>query len=197
MNIMQLKLLPIEEAIELINEDLVKVLQASKTTSSFGKDDEVEGLHIKCSWSTVTNHYGPLGYKLNRKNYQYEYVEELDTSKNAPEQQPKPVDMPFSEEEVAFLKHLYESSLQEDEKGAEEEKEVSQELRIRPRKGKKRATSISVYADTWNKWERFKEQYAYSATDLLDRALEEFMVKYNLEEEELEAAEEAVRETEE
>lgn len=176
MNINQLKALPLEEAIEIINNDLRLLAANGKMTSSFGKD-EIDGLVIKCAWTTVTNHYGPLGYKLNRKSYQFEYQEELAENRR--------VELPFDEEEIGLLKLLIEKAddlLKEKAQGESPEKEEeSKELRIKPKKGKKKVTSFSIYEDTLHKWNQFKDQYAYNPTDLLDRALIEFMEKYKLE----------------
>lgn len=198
MNIAQLKILPIEESLELINKDLTRLVQAGKNTNSFGKANEVDGLEITCSWSSITNHFGTLGYKLNRKNYQYE----LDTTMNVAQRRGE---FPFTEEEIQFVKDSYEKSLEEAvEEEYKEEKytttiaikeDYPKELRIKPKRSQKRTTSVSVYEDTWDKWNKFKDQYAYNPTDLLDHALLEFMEKYDISEEEIEETKE-IKETE-
>lgn len=183
MNITQFKILPIEEAVEIINEDLKKIVLAGKMTSSFGKEDEVEGLVAKCSWSSITNHFTSLGYKFNRKTYQLELNDEVlpITNQNNPSvEATTTVEIPLSEEEISFIKELYMKSLEE---GKEvKDVDVPTFLMIKPKKENKKNVTINVYEDTWKLWLKFKEQYAYNQVDLLDVALREFIHKYKLEE---------------
>lgn len=183
MNITQLKVLPVEEAVDIINEDLKKIALAGKMTSSFGKEDEVEGLVSRCSWTSITNHFTTVGYKFNRKTYQLELNDEvvpLITQVNSTVEPTTTVEIPLSEEEISFIKELYMKSLEE---GKEvKDVDVPTFLMIKPKKQNKKNVTINVYEDTWALWLKFKEQYAYNQVDLLDVALREFITKYKLEE---------------
>jgi len=159
MKIGHLRRLDLEKAIQLINDDLKVLLDNDLNTSHFGKVNEVKGLTIECSWSSISKSYGGLGYYLDRDTYNFVKGEKKIVE----------AESQFTLEEVEFLKSLYTKQAENNQK---------EQLEITARSGEKKTTGISVYTDTWQRFSDFKEKYAYSGTDILDTALKEFMDKY-------------------
>lgn len=167
MDFSELKRLSVADAITIINKDLEVLYKNNKRTDNFGKSN-VDGLQLKCSWSSIHKYYGPHGYRLNRDTYKYEYVEGLNNM-------PQDVTIALTKDEIQFVKELYKQQQQ----GITIDNNSNDELKIVVRDGAKKTTGISVYVDTWQDWTDFKAQYPYSGTDVLDQALKDFMAKYN------------------
>lgn len=81
-------------------------------------------------------------------------------------------------DEIAFIKDLYaKSQLNNEQQFFVNDRPM---LVVPTIVGAKKTTGISVYVEQWERWGKFKEQYAmYSGTDLLALALDEFMNKYD------------------
>lgn len=172
MKLLALKKMPVEDAVSLINQDLDILSRNNKTTHSFGKPD-VEGLQIECSWSSIHKYYGQFGYRLNRNNYQYEFVEGLNNMQVREVAQDSITEPQLTSEEIEFIR-----TLMSQQQGVTSVNNTEIELKISVKEGEKKTTGVSVYVDTWDEWMEFKKAYPYSGTDVLDLALREFMDKY-------------------
>ena len=74
MDMVQLKEMPEEEAIALINADLAKIKEQNLRTNEFNQKSKLTD--IKCSWSSISKYFRKRGYELNRSTYVYEKVRE-------------------------------------------------------------------------------------------------------------------------
>lgn len=178
MKMADFKALTQAEQLTLLNDHLTAIKGMSGRLEDNFKSGEFD-----FSYSLLKKNAKDLGIVVDGKNYvayaNGEVLPEPETveSENLVKQkQSENKELALTEHEILFLKELYKSH-------QNQFTDKKQPLFLPQYVGAKKTTGISVYVELWERWGAFKESYPmYSGTDLLARAIEEFMDKYGEEE---------------
>ena len=196
MKMADFKALPLEDKLTKLNKHLLSLKDLPGRLEDKFKNDEFE-----FSYSLLKKNAKDLGITVDGKNYRAYYLlpdipddvskQQKDTEKitiettkndiennnivKQKQQIVKSENIELTTEEILFVKELFAKK-----QDVVKDKQLSETLFMPQFIGTKKTTGISVYVELWERWGKFKKQYAqYSGTDLMALALEEFMNKYD------------------